>query len=253
MSWTQQVFNYCERGQDPTFWAEPLNALSNGAFVVAAVTASLSLARLPAPPPGMDRRAGERLALWGLVALVGAIGIGSFLFHTFATRWAAMADVGPITVFMLAYLTFALRSFLGLGWLPIGTILPAFLLAGGWTSSLTCASSKLVAITEAAREPCFNGSLGYAPALMSLVIIGGLAARRQVAGRMLLAAAAVFLLSMALRTLDRDVCAATRFLGQVRGTHALWHLLNATTLYLLLAAGIGHVRRREGRTAPAAG
>ncbi len=239
MSWTEQVFNYCERGLDPAFWAEPFNALSNGAFLVAALAAGSSLGRLPAATEG---RSVERLALWLLVALVAVIGIGSFLFHTFATRWALLADVGPITVFMVAYLAFALRTFLGLGWLAIGAIPPAFLLAGAWTSSFTCASRKLVAITEAAREPCFNGSLGYAPALMSLVVIGGLAARRQVAGRMLLAAGAVFLLSMALRTLDRDVCAATRLLGQLRGTHALWHLLNATTLYLLLAAGIGHMR-----------
>ena len=31
MDWSK-VYSYCERGGDPGFWAEPLNAISNGAF-----------------------------------------------------------------------------------------------------------------------------------------------------------------------------------------------------------------------------
>ena len=34
-SWLTPVDNYCER-IDPGFWAEPLNALSNTAFILAA-------------------------------------------------------------------------------------------------------------------------------------------------------------------------------------------------------------------------
>jgi hypothetical protein len=34
MDWGK-VYSYCERGGDPTFWAEPLNAISNGAFIIA--------------------------------------------------------------------------------------------------------------------------------------------------------------------------------------------------------------------------
>jgi hypothetical protein len=179
------------------------------------------------------------LAIWLLIAAVAIIGIGSFLFHTFATRWALVADVAPITVFMLAYLAYALRIFVGLGWLAIGTALVAFLYVGSLASSLTCAGQQVVSgIAE--PEPCFNGSLGYAPALVAVIVIGGIAAgRRLAAGRKLLAAGAVFTVSVALRTIDRDVCVATELLGQSRGTHALWHVLNAATLYLLLSAAIG--------------
>ncbi len=244
MSWNEKIFNYCERGQDPAFWAEPLNALSNAGFLVAALAAGAGLARLRAVGGDTDGR--ERLAVWLLVGLVALIGGGSFLFHTFATRWAALADVGPITAFMVVYLIFALRSFLKLGWLAIGAILVAFLLSGAWTASLTCSPDRQGALSAAVSEPCFNGSLGYAPALVALAVVGGLAAaRRHVAGGMLLAAAAVLLVSIVLRTLDRDLCGATRFLGQLRGTHAVWHLLNAFALYLLLAAGIAQLRRGE--------
>lgn len=246
MSWSEHVFNYCERGLDPAFWAEPFNAASNGAFLLAAIVAGRRLAALP-PATREGGGWGERVALWMLVATVAAIGIGSFLFHTFATRWAMVVDVGPITVFMVAYLAFALRVFLGARWVTIGLVLPVFLVAGLFAASITCSPRALAGVTQAAPEPCFNGSLGYLPALVALVVTGLLAVRRPAARRLLLGAAAVFLVSVVLRTLDREVCAATEFLGQARGTHALWHLLNAATLHLLLSAGIGQAREKATR------
>lgn len=244
MTWSEQVFRYCERGADPSFWAEPFNAMSNAAFLIAAAVACRQLVQLPEPDGGLDRK-GERRALFGLAALVAMIGAGSFLFHTFATQWALIADVAPITLFMIAYLAFAMRVFLGLGWLAVGVALPTFLFAGSIASSLTCPSGQLIGIAQAARAPCFNGTLGYAPALLALVIVGVLVARRQAAGRLLIGAAALFLISLILRTIDRDACAATWILGQLRGTHALWHFCNAVTLYVLLAAGIGHLRKAK--------
>ena len=245
MSWSQQVFNYCERGLDPSFWAEPLNAASNAAFLLAAAVAGRRLAQQQS---GAGSRGAERLVLWLLVALVAAIGIGSFLFHTFATRWALLADVGPITLFMVAYLAYALRTLLGLGWAPIALILPAFLYSGALAGDLTCPGADLAA----KAQPCLNGSLGYAPALVSLWIIGLITwSRGDAAGRTLLTAGAVFLASAVLRTIDRDVCDATHLLGHVRGTHALWHALNAVTLYLLLSAAIDRLGdRRRHQTAP---
>jgi hypothetical protein len=80
-----RIFAYCERGLDPAFWAEPLNALSNAAFLIAAWWAWRTWRQ--------SLQAGQ--AELGLVALLAVIGAGSFLFHTFATRWAALADVIP--------------------------------------------------------------------------------------------------------------------------------------------------------------
>jgi hypothetical protein len=224
--WLEQVFSYCERGVDPSFWAEPVNAVTNGAFLVAAAVAAVRLRRMERS--AVVTRSGERMALWLLVGVVAAIGIGSFLFHTFATRWALVADVAPITVFMLGYLALALRAFLGLGWLATGVTLPVFLYAGSLASSVTCSG-----------EPCLNGSLGYLPALVSLFIIGLVAEWRGLReGRLLLIAGGIFFVSAIFRTIDREVCEATHVLGHERGTHALWHVLNATTLYLLLKAAV---------------
>lgn len=240
MSWSQQVFAYCERGMSAAFWAEPLNAVTNIAFLVAAAVAAREL--------GGRKRSGSRIAEWVLIALVAIIGVGSFLFHTFATRWSAIADTGPIGVFMLAYLAYALRRFVGLGWVWTMLALAGFVLALRYAGQIQCRPG-LLSVTEAARGRCLNGTLGYAPAFLAMLGIGAwLAALRHPAWRRLTAASLVFLVSMLFRTVDLEVCAATRVAGRALGTHALWHILNATTLWLLVTAAV-----RAGRSGAGVG
>jgi hypothetical protein len=233
---TEQVFQYCERGSDGSFWAEPVNAATNAAFVLAAI---LAAARLRTTPGGS---AAARMALWLLVAVVAVIGIGSFLFHTFATRWALLADVLPITIFMLGYLAFAIRSLLGAGWAIVALALPIFLVSGHAIGGLTCGVGA-----DGRPLACLNGSLGYVPALVTLGIVGGLLLRsRPAIGGTLLAAGCVFLVSLTFRSIDREVCEAAIVHGHALGTHAMWHILNGVTLYMLLAAGIASLGRDSG-------
>jgi hypothetical protein len=233
-----KIFIYCERGLDPGFLAEPLNALTNAAFVVAGLAALVLIRRRPAA----RRAAGPYV----LVALMIAIGMGSFLFHTFATRWAAIADVAPIGLFMLVYLFLALRGFLdwpvwaaGLGTLGFAGALRA-------ARAVRCTAEGEV-VLGGAGGVCLNGSVGYLPALIAMLLIGGwLLWRRHAAWRGVLAAGLAFALSLTFRTLDREVCAATVLAGVPIGTHFLWHLLNALVLFLLARAYVLHgVGRRR--------
>jgi hypothetical protein len=230
MNWGQQVFSYCERGLDPAFWAEPFNAISNAAFLIAAAGALGAWLR----QPGGMRGAVEL----GLIGIVAVIGVGSFLFHTFATRWAMLADVIPITLFMIVFLGYALRRFVGFGWIVclagLALFIGALFLAESW---------------KCGERPCLNGSLGYLPALAVMALIGGwLGWRRHPAAGLLLAGAALFAVSLTFRTLDRSICPMTAFAGaRSLGTHFVWHLCNAALLLLLLLAAIRH-----GRSAQAA-
>lgn len=234
--WTDKIFRYCERGLDPAFWAEPFNAVSNAAFLAVAVVAAMQLARRPQLMGNRDHRAAE----WALVVLVLAIATGSFLFHTMATRWASVADTAPIGLFMLGYFGYALRRLVGLGWVASIAGVAAFVVALRYAADIPCVPG-LLPITRAGGHPCFNGSLGYVPALAALAGVGAvLVAMRHPAGKWILAAGAVFLVSLTFRTLDFEICSLTRVMGRARGTHALWHVLNAATLYLLLAAAIQH-------------
>lgn len=230
-----EIFRYCERGQDGAFWAEPFNASSNAAFIVAALIAAAALMACP------DRA--RRPVEWALVLLVAVVGAGSFLFHTYATRWAALADRAPIGIFMLAYLAYALRVYLRAPWLLVLAGVAAFVWSMYAMDQIHCRNT-LMPITAAARAPCYNGTLAYTPAFAAMLIVGGiLAVLRHRAAPWILAAGIVFLASLAARTFDLELCHVTRLLGRVRGTHALWHVLNAATLLLLMLAAIRN--RRE--------
>lgn len=232
MIFTAEIFRYCERGQNAAFWAEPVNAISNAAFIIAAVAAGVMLAR-HRPLRGARWE-------WLLVLVLLVIGIGSFLFHTYATRWAAVADVAPIGVFMFAYLAFALRRFAGLPWLAVAAGLGVFAAAMHFADGIECRVA-IMSVVEAAHGACLNGTAAYAPAFVAMVLTGfTLAVMRHRAAGYILAAAGVFLVSMVFRTIDWEICVATSLMGRPLGTHFLWHILNATTLYLLAVAAIRH-------------
>jgi hypothetical protein len=233
MNFGEPIFLYCERGNDSALLAEPINALSNGAFLVAALIGlQLLLWR-----PRVERSADHYL----LVALVFFIGLGSLAFHLLATRETALLDVVPIGVFMLVYLGFALNRFLGVP--PGFTVL---LVAGfaailSLTGQVKCGGGVIgfggAALPDA--KPCLNGSLFYLPALAALIVVGLLARERQLrAAPYLLWAAAIFTISVTLRSLDLALCDVVQFEGRKVGTHFAWHILNAVALFLLLRASL---------------
>ena len=238
MHWTEYVFRYCERGFDPGFWAEPVNALSNAAFLVVAALAAARMAR-PLPSGAAARDSLAVRLIHPMIVLVALIGAGSFLFHVMATRWAQLANVLPIGAFIVLYLIFALRCLAGLA-MPKVLLGVAALVAAFAVSLAFCPS----AVSGAPGGPaCLNGTLGYAPALAALLVVAVLLRRRShpAAGRLLLATA-VLSLSMAMRTIDLDRCNVLSLAGRPLGSHFLWHLLNALVLHLLLTAAIDAAR-----------
>jgi ceramidase len=208
MDWSRPIDLYCER-TDPSFWAEPVNAISNAAFLIAAVVAFAQL-----------RRAGR--SDWPvllLIVLTAVIGIGSFIFHTVATSGAVLFDTVPIAVFIYGYLSFALRRFLGLSAMAALAALIVF-----------AALSSL----EAAYVPqgALNGSHAYLPAFGATLAIGLITIKRE-SGRLVFAAGVTLAVSLFFRSIDQAVCAAFPL-----GTHFLWHTLNGVVLYLLLRAAL---------------
>ena len=69
MNWFAPVDGYCER-IDGSFWSEPLNAITNIFFLVAAIW--------------VLRREGLNSTARILAIILGMIGFASFLFHSFA-------------------------------------------------------------------------------------------------------------------------------------------------------------------------
>lgn len=198
MDWTRPIDAYCER-LDPGYWAEPVNALTNAAFVVAAMF--------------MWRRSGA-LIEHVLCAVLALIGIGSYLFHTHATPWAALADTTPIALYVLVYVYAANRSFWGLRpWPALGGTVLFFPYA-----ALTVPLFQMV--------PGLGSSAAYAPVPLLIVLYAVLLRHRlpQVA-RGLAIGAGLLVISLSLRTIDEPLCHALPL-----GTHFLWHIFNALML-----------------------
>ena len=195
---------YCER-LGPGLWAEPLNASSNLAFLIAA-SAIWHLAR------GRQSLSGS---IWLLISLVAAIGTGSLLFHTFATSWARFLDLLPILIFQVLFFWVYSRHVAGMGMGP--------------TVSL-CVGFVVVAFFAGQFPHLLNGSLRYVPAILLLLAMGFYHHwKRKEERGLLLAAAGVFSIAFVFRTIDNGICPYFS-----PGTHFLWHLLNSVVLYLLL-------------------
>nr|WP_213396382.1 ceramidase domain-containing protein [Yoonia sp.] len=198
MDWHSHIDAYCER-IDPGFWSEPINALTNLAFLVAALwiwprTNGLPLAR-------------------ALAAILFAIGIGSFLFHTFATPWAALMDVVPIGVFILLYLFAVHRDVIGLGFWP----------ALGATALFIPFAAITVPLLG--MLPFFGISAFYWTVPILLVIYALALHRTPHITRGFLTGAGLLALSISARSVDETLCNFIPF-----GTHFLWHVFNAVML-----------------------
>ncbi len=202
---------YCER-TGPEFWAEPVNALTNLAFILAAW---LLLREIGRRAPG-DLRA--------LAWLVGLVGVGSLVFHTVGQVWATVLDIGFIAIFVVVYLQRALVRL------------------HGWHNLAASAAVVGVLVMTAgiavfARTPALNGSELYLGPWLALLALA-LSCRQLAARRWLGLATALFAASIVLRSVDMAVCAAFPL-----GTHFGWHLNNALVLWCCVHALLPGARR----------
>ena len=195
------VDEYCER-LAPGLWGEPLNAVSNAAFLIAS---GLLVARLV-------RRGERRPVAWALPVTLGVVGLCSLAFHTVADTVTGALDSLSILVFILVAVVILARWGFGVragrAWLAA----PAFVVA---------AVAVDVALAAVAGAGATLG--GYLPALLGLLGFA-VALRSPTLG----VATAVFAVSLTARTLDAPLCDTWP-----AGTHFLWHCLNAVVLALV--------------------
>ncbi len=196
-----EIDGYCER-LDSSYWAEPVNAITNLAFLIAAFIMWWRV-----------RDQGMPLARV-LVMILAAIGLGSFLFHTHARVWAALADTTPILLFILVYIFAVNRDVWGLGiWAALGLTALFFPYA-----FLTIPIFQLI--------PGLGSSAGYAPVPLLILIYAYLLRLRDPdTARGLALGAAILVVSIIFRALDETVCGVWPI-----GTHFMWHILNAVML-----------------------
>jgi hypothetical protein len=150
--------------------------------------------------------------LWVLIVLAVCIGVGSGLWHTFATDWASVLDVAPITLFQLAFLWLYGRHAVRLPAAAVVALLAVHVALGVWLTRF---------------DEWLNGSLVYIPTIV-LTAVHQYATAGPVP-RATVASAVVFCVSLTARSIDLVVCRQLPV-----GTHFLWHVLNGVVVYLAM-------------------
>ncbi|MEM6276664.1 MAG: ceramidase domain-containing protein [Pseudomonadota bacterium] len=201
MDWNAQIDGYCER-VDFTYWSEPVNAVTNAAFLLAAFI--------------MWRRVrGAGLPIAELLVLVlAAIGVGSYLFHTHATIWAVTADVVPIGLFILIYLFAVGLNFLYLPWWGAALLTAAFV------------PFAIIVVPLIDQLPFFAISNFYWTVPILLFLFAPLVARENFeTARGMIVGALILIVSITFRSIDEGICDDFPL-----GSHFLWHILNGVML-----------------------
>ena len=195
---------YCER-VGPGLLAEPLNAVSNISFLLAAWAAWVLAKRTGALSAGVR----------ALIAIAASVGIGSILWHTYPTMLTLILDSVPILIFISWYIWLYARNVIGMRSQFAVASVAAFL------------AGTFLAIPY---SDVLHGAFVYVPGLIVTLVLGVFhATERRVARFILLAAAGVYLAALFFRTIDNEVCPVLPI-----GTHFLWHILIGLVTYLAM-------------------
>ena len=190
---------YCER-LDTGLWAEPINAATNAAFILAATIMWLKCKNLAE---------GRILAF-----LLFLIGCGSFLFHTFAQTWAAILDVTPILIFILTYIYVANRRFLL--WSKRSSVIGVILFF----------PYQFLVVSILSSLQFFGASVQYIPVAILIFFYSALLHKpKSNLSRDLFIGATILSFSIFARTIDEPLCLIVSV-----GTHFIWHISNAIML-----------------------
>ena len=214
MNWFETIDGYCER-IDASFWSEPLNAVTNVVFLMAAIW--------------VLRREELNNKARALAFLLGMIGIASFLFHSVATAWAGALDVLFILLFTLLYIFVATEDFLGLprrsalvvtlGYFPFSVVVD-------WlTLPLSVLGSTRI----------------YIPILILITLYALILYKKfPYLSRGLALGALLLTISMFARSVDLPLCETIS-----TGTHFLWHVINAIMLAWMIEVYRRHIISRS--------
>jgi hypothetical protein len=189
---------YCER-TDPSFWSEPVNAISNLLFIIIGV---------------YYLRMEKRTSFSSYLSCLSiTVGVGSFLFHTFANQITMWMDILPITLVVLSFVAYSLRSIFQHNYFKIITVFIIFCLG------LIFFHVNPIKVLSNSQTYIY---------ILSWLIIFILLANSNVKKYYALASL-FFSLAITSRILDLYLCDQFTI-----GTHFLWHTFSSIVIYYLI-------------------
>ncbi|NCX46331.1 MAG: hypothetical protein EBW85_04655, partial [Burkholderiaceae bacterium] len=194
-TWLNPVDIYCER-LDASFWSEPINAITNLAFIIA----GWLIWRMRSPRSGL------------MAILLILIGLGSFSFHTFANRLTSLLDVLAIALYLVSFAYLIPKQWSwGSRWTQIGSVITLFILIVLCQLAINYMKPALPWMPSGMYVGAWSALLLYAVLTQN---------SNPIAARYLWFAVLVFPFSLLSRQLDMPLCESGF------STHWLWHVLN---------------------------
>lgn len=196
---------YCEQTIYPLF-LEPLNTLSNLAFIISAIFVYKLL---------KNNRIKNRI-YWILFYLIVLVGIGSILWHTFKNPVTLLLDFLPIFLFILISFYLLIKGIIQNTKITILAIISLVILE--------------VILTIALPRNFLNGSFRHLANSIVLFVLFFAAYKKY--GKLALNIIPIFLIYIAaifFRSIDLNICTQISM-----GTHPLWHILNGLNTYLVV-------------------
>ena len=207
---------YCER-TGPEFWSEPVNALTNIAFILSSFFLSVYLIK--------KRSIKSDLVNWVFIILIFLIGLGSWSFHTLANSFSLFSDIVPIGIFIILYTWFTFQRLVYINW-----FFPYIAVASIIITSILLSFVPLY------------GSQSYLGALLFLFLVGvycKIFTNLKFSSSLILASFILFL-SIIFRTIDMHICGYFLF-----GSHFIWHILNSILLFIVTKVMIDYGKKRK--------
>ena len=196
------MYYYCER-IDSSFWSEPLNAITNIAFLIVALILLFNYKN-------------NTLAR-NCAYLITCISIGSFLFHTIPNQITGMLDTLSIALLVMYY---------------IYNINPYIFRIHRYFSILIVIAFPMICMVfgSALKDSYIGYSSFYIPILLYLALIAIILwLKDNPVKKGMIISTLVFALSICMRVLDFKTCQIVPL-----GTHFIWHILNAITIYFAI-------------------
>lgn len=194
----------CERGDNLELFTEPLNTISNIAFIFAAY----GIHKL------LRKNKVHQVEYKALLILVLLIGFGSFLWHTTGNLFALILDIVPVTLSFVTITYIFLKNLTGNKLLAL--LLAVLLLPTRFFIS----SFAPTDIISSLIRNLINLTTFFLIILLTLKKYGKIAFEG-------LGILTVYLVAIIMRIMDLQVCPVFPL-----GTHFLWHIFNALAVYL---------------------
>ena len=198
------MYYYCERTTD-SFLSEPLNSITNLAFLIAAIF--------------IYKKYRDQVYVYVFTFSILFIGIGSFLFHTIPSKITGLVDILFILLFILIYIYLISNCLLKFNKL--------------YSASHAFISPFLYFYLGGILKSNFlflGDSSFYIIILIHLYIIFLISLIKKIDFNInILIAALIFTLSISFRAVDHYFCDEN-----LNGTHFIWHIFNSLVLYILV-------------------